>query len=81
MSAFNDRYNHLLNKARQAMRFGRNAWAVQSSGEKLAVALALNRSDWLEEQGYTIAEAIERAGQDWVAIIPRVARQLAEEGA
>ena len=37
-------------------------------------------SDWLEEQGYTIAEAIERAGQDWVAIIPQVARQLAEEG-
>jgi hypothetical protein len=29
MSGFNDRYNHLLNKARQAMRFGRTAWAVQ----------------------------------------------------
>ena len=34
----------------------------------------------VEEQGYTIAEAIERAGQDWVAIIPQVAHQLAEEG-
>jgi hypothetical protein len=80
MSGFNDRYNHLLNKARQAMRIGRCAWAVQSTGEKAAVALLLNRSDWLEEQGYTMAEAIERAGQDWVAIIPKVARQLAGEG-
>ena len=80
MSGFDDRYNHLLNKTRQAMRFGRCAWAVQSTGEKVAVALVLNRSDWLEEQGYTIAEAIERAGQEWVAIIPKVARQLAEEG-
>jgi hypothetical protein len=53
---------------------------VQSTGEQVAVALVLNRADWLEEQGYTIAEAIERAGQDWVAIIPQVARQLAEEG-
>jgi hypothetical protein len=80
MSAFNDRYNHLLNKARQATRFGYCAWAVQSTGEKVAVALVLNRADWLEEQGYTIAEAIERAGRDWVAVIPQVARQLAEEG-
>jgi hypothetical protein len=80
MSGFNDRYNHLLSKARHAMRFGRCAWTVQSTGEKVAVALVLNRSDWLEELGYTIAEAIERAGQEWVAMIPQVARQLAEEG-
>jgi hypothetical protein len=80
MSGFNDRYNHLLSKARQAMRCGRCAWAVQSTGEKVAVALVLNRSDWLEELGYTIAEAIERVGQEWVAIIPLIARQLAEEG-
>jgi hypothetical protein len=53
---------------------------VQSTGEQVAVALVLNRADWLEEQSYTIAEAIERVGQDWVAIIPQVARQLAEEG-
>jgi hypothetical protein len=53
---------------------------VQSTGEKVAVALVLNRADWLEEIGYTIAEAIERAGQDWVVIIPQIARQLAEEG-
>jgi hypothetical protein len=80
MSGFNDRYNHLLNKARHAMCGGHCAWAVQSTGEKVAVALVLNRADWLEEYGYTIAEAIERAGQDWVSIIPKVARQLAEEG-
>ena len=79
MSRFNDRYNHLLNKARQVTRFGRCAWAVQSTGEKIAVALVLNRADWLEEYGYTIAEAIERTGQEWVAMIPRIARQLAEE--
>jgi hypothetical protein len=39
----------------------------------------LNRADWLEEIGYTIAEAIERAGQVWVSMIPEIARQLAEE--
>jgi hypothetical protein len=75
----NDRYEHLLRKSRDAKRGGREAWAVQSTGEKVAVALALNRADWLEEIQYTIAEAIERSGQEWVAIIPQVARQLAEE--
>jgi len=52
---------------------------VQSTGEKVAVALVLNRADWLAAISYTIPEAIERSGADWVAIIPQIARQLAEE--
>jgi len=75
----NDRYEHLLRKSRDAKRGGRYAWGVQSTGEKVAVALVLNRADWLAEIDYTIPEAIERTGADWIAIIPQVARQLAEE--
>jgi hypothetical protein len=76
----NDRYEHLLRKARDAKRGGHEAWTVQSTGERVAVALVLNRADWLREIDYTIAEAIERSGADWVALIPQSARQLAEEG-
>ena len=76
----NDRYEHLPRKARDAKRGGHEAWAVQSTGERVAVALVLNRSDWLAEIDYTIAEAIERSGSDWIALIPQAARQLAEEG-
>jgi hypothetical protein len=79
MNESNPIYEHLLRKARHAKCGGRDAWAVQSTGEKVAVALVLNRSDWLTEYGYTIAEAIERSGGDWVAIIPQVARQLVDE--
>ncbi len=75
----NDRYEHLLRKSRDAKRGGHDAWTVQSTGEKVAVALVLNRADWLAEIDYTIAEAIDRSGGDWVAVIPQVARQLAEE--
>ena len=75
----NDRYEHLLRKSRDAKRGGRDAWAVQSTGERVAEALVLNRADWLSEIEYTIAEAIERSGPEWVAIIPQIARQLAEE--
>jgi len=81
MAEQNGRYQHLLNKARDAKRGGRDAWSVQSTGEKVAVALVLNRADWLAESDYTIAEAIERAGQEWIAVIPQIARQLAEEDA
>ncbi len=73
------RYDHLLRKAQDAKRGGHDAWAVQSTGEKVTVALVLNRPDWLMEQGYTIAEAIERAGSEWVEMIPQVARQLVDE--
>jgi hypothetical protein len=77
----NGHYEHLLRKARDAKHGGHDAWAVQSTGEKVAVALVLNRGDWLEEIQYTIAEAIERSGQEWVSILPQVACQLAEEEA
>ena len=75
----NDRYQHLLRKARDAKNGGYEAWAAQSTGEKVAVALVLNRSDWLSTMQYTIAEAIERSGMEWISITPQVARQLAEE--
>jgi hypothetical protein len=75
----NDCYQHLLGKARDAKRGGHGAWTVQSTGERVAVALVLNRADWLSEMDYSIAEAIERSGPEWVALIPQVARQLADE--
>ncbi len=75
----NDRYEHLLRKSRDAKRGGRDAWAVQSTGERVAVALVLNNADWLTEMGYRLPEAIERSGAEWVAMIPQVARQLTEE--
>jgi hypothetical protein len=75
----NDRYEHLLRKARDAKGGGHDAWGVQSTGEKVAVALVLNRPDWLAGIAYTLPEAIERSGAGWVAVIPQIARQLAEE--
>ena len=71
--------NTCYTRHEDAKRGGRDAWAVQSTGEKVAVALVLNRADWLAEYGYTIAEAIERAGQEWASMIPQVARQLTDE--
>lgn len=59
-----------------AKRFGYDAWRVQSTGEKVAVALVLNRPDWLADMGYTIAEAVGRAGPEWMNGIERVERAL-----
>jgi hypothetical protein len=72
-------YEHLMSKARDAKRGGHDAWGVQSTGEKVAVALVLNRADWLAELSYTLAEAIERSGAEWVSVIPKIARELTEE--
>ena len=75
----NIEYQHLLGKARDAKRGGRDAWAVQSTGEKVAVALVLNQSDWLASMHYTLAEAIDRTGPEWLALVPRVERALCDE--
>lgn len=67
---------HLLGKARDAASSGPNG---MSSGEKLAVALVLDRPDWLAAMNCTIAEAMERVGPDWLRLIPAVARQFKRE--
>ena len=71
-------YEHLLRKARDAKHGGIDSWSVQSTGEKVAVALVLNQAAWLESIGYTLAEAIDRSSS-WIEIIPKVARALADE--
>jgi hypothetical protein len=48
-------------------------------GERLVAALVLDRSDWLREAGYTLAQAIERVGPEWLAQVPTAAQQLRRE--
>ena len=72
-------FAQLLAKARDAKRGGIDAWRCQSTGEKVAVALVLNRHEWLVMIGYTMVEAIVRAGPEWVAMMPAVVRELEKE--
>ncbi|MCB5207712.1 hypothetical protein [Methylovorus mays] len=69
---------HLVMKSRHAAHGG---FGCLSTGEKLAVALILNRSDWLNSMSYTIAEAIERIGPEWMKFIPAAAKAVAEKEA
>lgn len=73
-------FRHFLGKARDAARGGCSAWACMSTGEKVAVALVLNKADWLAQMGYSMAEAIERTGSTWVALMPAVCRELRDAG-
>lgn len=66
----------IIDKARSA-HFGH--FGVLSTGEKLAAAMVLNRADLLEAAGYTMAEAIDRLGPDWLSRIPEAARVLMHE--
>lgn len=66
----------ILDKSRAA-RDG--SFGVLSTGEKIAAALVLNRADWLASFDYTMAQAIERVGADWLANIPEAARVLEHE--
>lgn len=74
----NHELTHIVSKAREAKHGG---FSVLSTGEKLAAALVLNRADWLASLDYTMAEAIDRVGLAWLAMIPQAARILCEEDA
>jgi hypothetical protein len=47
---------------------------VLSTGEAIAVALVLDRREWLAQDGYTILEAIDRLGAEWTRAAIRVQR-------
>ena len=66
---------HIISKVLDAAHGG---IGVQSSGERLIAALALNRSDWLADFGYTIAEAIDRLDKEVVRSLPTIARRVAD---
>jgi hypothetical protein len=70
-------YQQALSKTRDAATQG--SPGGMSTGEALMAALALNRTDWLQKMGYSIAEALERIGDDWAALVPRVAREIRKE--
>jgi hypothetical protein len=67
---------HILAKTREAAAYGPGAL---STGEALVAALVLNRPDWLIAMNYTIAEAIDRIGSEWVKLIPAAANQFKQE--
>lgn len=80
MLEHSERSTYLLNKSRRTIETNRASWAILPVREKLAIALVLNRADWLEDLGYTLTDAIELAGKEWVSVLPQVARQILEEG-
>ncbi len=67
---------HMLRICRAARDGG---YGVLSTGEKLAAALVLNRHDWLTATGYTIVEAIDRIGPEWVSKLRTVERLMSDD--
>ncbi|MCO5066996.1 MAG: hypothetical protein M9924_21760 [Rhizobiaceae bacterium] len=68
---------HILAVSRSAKR--KNDYGVLSTSERLTVAIVLNRPEWLAEMNYTLPEAIERVGPEWLALIPKAAKELEYE--
>ncbi len=66
----------MLNIAQEAALHG---IGTMSLGEALTAALILNCCDWLREQGYSIAQALDRIGPEWTARLREVERQFYDE--
>jgi hypothetical protein len=67
---------HLQQLATAVLEGGRAAWTKQSPSEQVAVALILNRPDWLASIDCTLCEAIERLSPMWRELVPVVERNL-----
>jgi hypothetical protein len=48
---------------------------VFSTGEQIAIALVLDRTELFPHSGYTMLEAVERLGPDWIRAALRVQRR------
>lgn len=71
-------YENAMAKVLEAASYGKDGPGPLSTGEALMAALALNRPDWLARMGYTIVDAMERIGAEWLAFLPRLAREVSE---
>jgi hypothetical protein len=65
---------HIRNKVRMVAADER-AFGVLSCGERIAVALVLDRPDLIQRAWGSIAEAIHRLGTEWTAAALLVQRQ------
>ena len=50
-----------------------------STGEALIAALVLNRTDWITEMGYTVAQALERIGPNWSALLAEISQEYGRQ--
>lgn len=66
-------FEHLVTKTQEAAA---GHIGSLSTGEALAAALVLNRADWLKKMGYTIPEALDRIGPEWVSMLSRAAASI-----
>jgi len=58
--------DYLDKVAFQVARDEFKAYGPLSSGERAYVALAASRSDLLQDDGYTIVQAMDRIGPEWL---------------
>jgi hypothetical protein len=63
----------ILAKVRMVVADG-TQFCVLSTGEKIAVAMVLNRKDLLDRAWGTILECVDRLGPDWTEAALRVQR-------
>lgn len=71
-----DDLQQIIDKSREARN---GEFRLLSTGEQIAAALVLNRPDLLAHTGFTLAEAIDRLGVAWLALIPTAERVLRAE--
>lgn len=69
---------NIIRRLVTAVQANEQRFGVFSTGEKLAVALVLDRKDLLAEVhgGYTMLEAVERLGPEWTAAAITVQRSM-----
>jgi hypothetical protein len=69
-------YDDLYSRALCVQRDGVEIIGPWSTGEQLAVLLIVNRADVINKMGYTILQAVERVGDEWMREVFAVARDL-----
>ena len=68
--------DHLTHMISSALAAARRGYGTLSTGEALAAALILNDHAVLSDSGMTIAEALDRVGPDWSALIPTASKRV-----
>lgn len=71
-----DMLGHFHSKAMEAVVNGRKSWSGMTSQEKIVVAIALNRGDWLKATGSSLTEALVAIESNLISMLPALVEKL-----
>ena len=72
-------FNHILDQARDVAVGGHERWQKLNQIDRIRVALIINNPLWIQEDGLSMAEAVDKLGPETCSMLLAAEQALSRE--